>query len=561
MGPDVIPLENVNSRLNRGAIAAILLVGSALRIWQYAANTSMWLDEIAIARSIVGMPLWTLLTVPLPFGQVVPKGFLLAEKIAVLAMGPSDLVLRLVPLVCALVSLFVFWRIAARALTGAGPLVAVAMFATAVPFILFGSLVKQYSIDVFAAVVLTWLAIELVSQTASPHRGWYVGIAGAVLVWFSQPAVLVVAGLGAGVILLSRSTRRGGFAELRAVAPALTLWGLSAAAATLAAKASLTPRVGGFMTAGWAEGFPPLTLAALTETFWPLDRLKLLFGSGNHASLCYPLPMLYVALTGAGFVALWKGNRRFALLLMGPLFVTFGAAVARQYSFSDRLILYLVPSFLIAFAAFVEWARQRASLISPLLGWVSVVVLVAPTIYPVAAVPPPYRIEDMKPVLAYVQARRQPGDAMYIYYGAAQAVTFYGPRYGITNSAYSLGRSYRRHSRCYLEDLDTYRSRSRVWILMTHALYAYQERDDILGYLDTIGVRRDSFTVVSRAVGRNPTPAEAFLYDLSDARRAASATAASFVLANTWPDNPIECNPGRSRMMSLSEFQQRQSIP
>ncbi len=444
-------------------------------------------------------------------------------------------------------------RVAAKVLTGLGPLVAVAMFAAAVPLIHFGSMVKPYSVDVLVAVLLMWLAIELGSQTMTSLRRWAAGVAGAVLMWFSQPAAIIAAGLGVALVFLSKPTDREGLAKLRRLAPSLILWGASAAAATLAMKAAMPPPLGGVLKDAWPAGFPPATLSEFRATLWPLDRLKWLFADGDLGRLCYPFPAFYVALTAGGIVVLWKRNREFAVLLTGLLFVGLAAAVARKYPFSDRLILYLVPGFLIAIAASVEWIRQRASSIAPLLGPVSVLLLVGPTIFPVAKVPPPYRTEEMKPVLSYVEARRHPDDAVYVYNGALQAVTYYGPRYGLDNEAYSIGRDYRGNNRCDLENLDTFRSLPRVWVLLTRASDEYRARDDILGYLDTIGVRRESFSVPSRAPGRRPPPAEAFLYDLSDARRAGRATAMSFPLAVPSSDPEVECG----RRMLTGDIVQR----
>jgi hypothetical protein len=65
-------------------------------------------------------------------------------------------------------------------------------------------------------------------------------------------------------------------------------------------------------------------------------------------------------------------------------------------------------------------------------------------------------------------------------------------------------------------------------VVLTHAIPYFHERDDILSYLDTIGVRRDYFVEQSRASGL--LPAEVILYDLSDPRRLESATATSIPL-------------------------------
>jgi hypothetical protein len=73
-----------------GLLLTIVIIGGGVRLWQYIANPSLFLDEVAVARSILDRSLWDLLTSPLANDQVAPKGFLLAEKLAVSGFGPSD---------------------------------------------------------------------------------------------------------------------------------------------------------------------------------------------------------------------------------------------------------------------------------------------------------------------------------------------------------------------------------------------------------------------------------------------------------------------------------------
>jgi hypothetical protein len=532
-------------------LAAILAAGAILRIWQYAASGSLWLDEIMLSRSIVGLRLPTLITVPLPYNQLAPKGFLIAEKLSIMTFGGSDAALRLFPLAASIAGLFVFAHVARRFLTGWGPPVAAGMFASAIPLIHFGSLVKQYSSDVLVTLVFLWMGFEM-SRGVTSRRAWVFAGIGAVLVWLSQPAVLVAAGIAAALVLARPAGQGISMKNLMTVS---LPWILSAAFATLAARAAVTPESGGMLREYWAEGFPPTSMAAFRATVWPLDRLEFLFGTGRQGSLCYPMPLLYIALTAAGFIALWKQDRRSGLLLVAPVIIALAAAVARQYPFSNRLILYLVPTFLIAIAAAVEWIRVRLSMRWPPAGAVAMALLAAPTVVPVLTDPPPYRLEDTRPVLAYLQSKREKNDAIYVYYGAMHAVTYYGSQYGLVPTDYAVGRYHRGNNRCYLEDIDTFRGQRRLWIVIAHPYLETRERDDILGYLDSIGVKRDSFSVPSRAPGRNPPAAEIFLYDLSNSGRS-SVTPASFKAAGPSADS-TDCVSGGSRMMSPREVKPR----
>jgi hypothetical protein len=495
---------------------------------------------------IVETDLMGLLTASLPYDQVAPRGFLLLQKLAVLAFGTSDYALRLVPFSCSIVALVAFARLATRVLDGAAPVAAVLLFATAAPLISVSALVKQYAADVCVAVLLLGLAWELTSQPLTTPRALRATLAGATLVWLSQPGVLIVAAFGAlfAAWPLVLSSRMG---PPRSLIVLLAGWGLSALAVTLVGFASMTAATREYMLRVWTPGFPPTPLSQLLDTFWPGGRLMELFGSGPGAQtgLGYPLPALYAVLAAGGLGLLWRRNRRASLLLTAPLVVTLGAAVARQYPFSDRLILFLVPALILAIAAAIEGLRRLVQPFSPVVAGAIALGLLAPAVWPVAATPPVYLFEHIKPALAVVQAERRPEDGIYVYYGAAPAVAFYAPQYGLERTEYSVGGCHRGDSRRYLEELDTFRGRSRVWVLLTHSLPRYREREDILAYLDTIGTRRYSLAVPSRAVGRTPQPAEAFLFDLSDPLKAASASADAFSFSGSASVDPrFGCGEG-----------------
>jgi hypothetical protein len=68
------------SKRTRLALVGLVILGAGLRTWQYAGGNSLWIDEVALALGIVHSDLTSLLTAPLPYDQVAPKGFLLPKN-------------------------------------------------------------------------------------------------------------------------------------------------------------------------------------------------------------------------------------------------------------------------------------------------------------------------------------------------------------------------------------------------------------------------------------------------------------------------------------------------
>ena len=203
-------------------------------------------------------------------------------------------------------------------------------------------------------------SLDLAGNEASQRRRIWAGIAGATAVWFSQPAVIMVLGLGASLTLLVWRAPRGlRVRRLVSLAPVLSMWGASAIAAGLVGLASMTTQTRDFMHRFWATGLLPVPAWSAVTTHWPLNQLKALIGGEGQASLAYPQPRFYLLLSALGFWLLWRRVRPLAELLLAPIVVTIALAAARQYPFSDRLILFLVPSLLMAMAESIDWICRK----------------------------------------------------------------------------------------------------------------------------------------------------------------------------------------------------------
>lgn len=475
----------------------LVLFGIGLRLWQYFGDASLWIDEIAVAENVSHTPLSRLLTEPLALDQVAPPGFLAALKLSTVALGPTDLALRLPALLCGIASLFLFAALARRTRGGWTTVFAVALFALSPSLVSHSAEAKPYSADVCATLAVTLVALGLKNAPQTGRRFLLAGLAGAAAVWFSLGTVLTVAGIGAALLLAAlQGERPGGTGRLAGV---LGLWAASAAAAVAVGFHALTPATRAYM-----------------QIFW-------------RPSLPGPLELALVLLAG---VVLWKTRRNAAPLLIGPAAAALAAAALHRYPFSGRAIQFLIPAALLAAADAAGWivdglARLRvprplgAALFAVALGIVTAFHL------------PVYRSEETKPILADVASRREPGDALYVYYGAERAVRFYGPRTGIDPSEATFGACHRGRPREYLRELDRLRNLPRVWVVFAHA--SPLERGTMSGYLGRIGKRRLRFEAPGAA---------AELYDLSEPARLRASDAETYPIVEGPPDRGEEYGCG-----------------
>jgi hypothetical protein len=149
--------------------------------------------------------------------------------------------------------------------------------------------------------------------------------------------------------------------------------------------------------------------------------------------------------------------------------------------------------------------------------------------------PPVWRLDEVRPVLVELHRQRRPGDVVFAYYPAWQALRYYGPLYGLPPESVELATCHPSDLHDYLRDLDHYRGLSRFWFLTSFNVPSLGEIQAMVEYLDAIGVRRETITAPpnnrpgrgsSRVAWEKWRPTAAYLYDLSDPARLASATAA-----------------------------------
>ena len=513
----------------RHVMLALVLLGAALRLWQWGAEGSLWLDEIAISRNILARSVRELVLYPLAFDQVAPPGLLAAVKLSTLAFGASERALWVVPLLGGLASLLLFRALAQRALRGAAVPLAMALFALALSMIRYSAEVKQYGLDAAAAIGLTFLALDLRARDRTIRDLLLAGSAGLAVIWFSQASVIVMAALGMAlaILWLIERDRR----TLRALLVTIPIWAASSLIALIVGSRSMTASTRAFMQDFWRGGFLPMPPRFSTAGPWLWQRLHDLFS--DPWTLRYPVAWVFAVLAVIGIAALWRQRRDAALLVAAPFVMTLIAAIAQQYPFRTRLVVFLVPSALLAAAAGAGWIADAVARRSRLAGAAVIAAVLIPPLLAIAEARLPARVDSYKPAYAHLQAHRRPGDAVYVSFLANSSAIYYGPHYGVRPGQYHLGACDRNDVRAYLRDLDRFRGRGRLWILSKNGPATRAAMHTMSHYLNTIGILRDSLSVhsgVSDAITLE-------LYDLSDPARLRAASAET-VAVTPIPDYP-----------------------
>lgn len=502
---------------------AVIAFGVALRLFQLGSGPSFWLDELAVVRNMVHLPLSRLASGALEYGQMAPVGFLAVGGLLSSLVPDQDWVFRLAPLASSILTLPLIFLMGRQLLGPFPALAATALVAVSPPMIGLSSVAKQYAGDAFVSAALMYGGFRVFSgQVSHPRELFRLGTGGALLLLFSFPGVLVAFGLAIAVSGRLIAGSRSGWVQ-RVVAFGAPL-GLAAALVSAIAVGGPSDDTAQYMAQFWAAGFPPSSPEA-PEWLWTQ------FSEIYDAAFFTPYPLTGFAafwpdvLLGFGLIGmlgLLRGGGDAAIVTLTPVAVAVVAAALHLYPLAGRPSIFLVPTLaLLTVSGGVTIGRLVGRVFEP-AGPIAYSATAVPVVLMVITSPPPYTFEHTRPMLEELAAERQSTDVVYSYYGANHALDYYGERVGITD--WQPGTCSRGDPRRYLEELDAFRGRPRVWVVFTHVLPPYSEARVILGYLRTIGSERKAILA-----HQDIRMTSAFLFDLSDATRLDRASVRNYL--------------------------------
>jgi len=323
------------------AIVAVGLDGA-----QWLRETPLWLDEEMIALNIRDRS-FAQLPGPLWLGQGAPFGWLVFQRVALLALGTSEVSLRLLPLLAGAATVITALWIAMRWLRPVPAAFFVLLCSIGQWVSHYRFELKHYSADTFTALLLPALAAWVVEATdedrvAMRWTRWW--IAASLAQWISYGALLATP--LCAVLLASAIYRRSGLRSAARFAVTGVVWLLSIAAHYgLSLQYTDNSR---HLRDYWAGHVLPHGLDAAGVAEWVTGRLERLASNPGGSEMV-------VAFWCAAVLGFVVARPR----LLGALFASvplsaFVLAAIRQVPLDDRLALWIVPSLYAGIALLLD---------------------------------------------------------------------------------------------------------------------------------------------------------------------------------------------------------------
>jgi uncharacterized membrane protein len=413
-------------------------------------------------------------------------------------LGRNEYALRLFPFLAGILSIWLFYLLLKRVTSGAGLLTAFALFVLNPRLVYYSSEVKQYIVDVMVTILLLLTAAPFFESRWRKQDFVWLALAGFLALWFSHPALFVLAGIGLTLMLIC--IRRRDFKSLGYVLGVGIFWLLTIGVLYFLILKDL--RQNAYMQEYWQGAFLPMPPWSDPGWFGRSlnENIGLQFGIPYAVYLVFGLMLV-------GWVALWMTRREYAIAFGLILLVTLTASALMLYPVFERMILFLIPIGLILLGKCVEYMQQKIQ--QP--RWMGATVTVAlagflifgPLVKSGGYFLEPKYYEHIRPSMEFLQSAWRPGDALYVSNGAVPAFEYYAPMYGLSQADFiSSSRSDYLAPANISSQIETLKGKSRAWVLMSHVYEkaGFNEKNFILDELKQIGSKKREFIVPGSSV-------------------------------------------------------------
>ncbi len=195
-------------------------------------------------------------------------------------------------------------------------------------------------------------------------------------------------------------------------------------------------------------------------------------------------------------IGIWKMGRTrndvFLAMLIGPIGLAFVAAMLHKYPFGLRLLCFAIPAMLFLCAVAVDWLWESLPGVTQLAAPLLLLAMLGISTFKAAySVIHPITVQEMKPMLGYIQAHFQPGDSIWVFGAAEPGFIYYALRYGLSARVIKVEES--NAFQAVLQDIS--RWHGRVWLVRATGNVGVGVNDlDVVAAVNKAGRRVDAFS-------------------------------------------------------------------
>ncbi|MBL7816903.1 MAG: glycosyltransferase family 39 protein [Saprospiraceae bacterium] len=396
-----------------------LLLGILLRGNVWLQQRSIFLDEANLIQNYLEKS-YAELFGHLDYQQYAPPLFSVIMKFVFQTFGVNELSAKAFPLLCGIGLLFAFYSLAQRLLSRFAAAFALLFVCFDKIFIDYATECKQYATDALITVTLLLLSQTIDFKSFNRQKAILWALIGSLAIGFSMPSIFVLASVGAYYIYQFWHTKNKA-----------ALWQIGS--------------VGGFWLVQFAVyflfvlktdaqsdnlqnyhlqyffAFPPLSMSDLsllkTQVLGIIDRA---IGITVLAAVLAILSFLI------GVIHLWRTQKGRFLLLLLPIVLTLTASALHYYSLIARLILFLLPIFILLIFIGFDTILKKAPLpfsVIITIGFVATIIVQIQVLKPFEYFRNDY--SELRDGLDFIKKEKRSDEVFFTSFGVTPVVRFY----------------------------------------------------------------------------------------------------------------------------------------
>lgn len=335
------------------ATAIIILLGIIIRTKLLFLNPSFWFDTYALAINLDSS--YNNLFKPLSCLQVAPPLFLVISKFlynlfyAGGSFESKDFILRLVPYFCGVLSLPLFSLLLHKAFHNI-------IFTFLGTFILSFNICainytieyKQYSCEMLCSIILLLIFYSIKTKDISTKNLIYTSIAFTIIPWFSNSAWIILS-LGLFYLLVNLIINKS--KDIRIFTILFIPFFINLFIFYNYFYSPIMEQNYIFMSKYWEHSIPSFFN---TENF-----LKMFPDKVNNLLPLFSNNFFWLFLCTNIFFLFFSENKKNIFFILSPIGITILASFFDMYPFQDRLVLFLLPCFIMLYIQFLSILKEK----------------------------------------------------------------------------------------------------------------------------------------------------------------------------------------------------------
>jgi hypothetical protein len=424
--------------------AIIALFGSVSLIYQWYWTRPLWVDEEMIALNFRDRSVFELAG-PLWLDQAAPLGWLILQRMILLAFGTGERTLRALPVLFGIATLWVAVWAGRRWLQPVGATIFTLLCSFGLYISFFPLETKHYSADTFFGLLLPALAVwalEPIERAGDVRQrrvlAWW--LIASVALWLANGALFTAPACAAVMTLVV--FQRAGFREaLGSVVPGIILVASFAVQYWLSMRYALHSE---YLQQYWWHAFPPKDAGPLQILTWLASRVPMLASNPGGASMW--LAFWIAAAIGATIALRQRFSLGAVLIAVPASAFVFGAL--HLVPLEERLSLWALPPLYLAIAVAAEQLRTNVMIVAALLALLVSGDIVRTGVHDVRVRPRSNHNLDDRAGVNFLLVQRRPGDVLVTMRMGLPAVWWYA---GVNVAPPNLGRTYEQDGAPILE--------------------------------------------------------------------------------------------------------------